>query len=106
MGRYEQPQPMLGAVPEQVNSPEPSAPLLGTPAVLQDVFRVKVLNLGRVAQHLVIRPLEKLLAAIAQLAADGLLHAGILPFALSSRLFGEQLDDAEADDGLWPRIRQ
>src|SRR5579859_2283286 len=63
---------------------------------VEHLLGVVVLNLRAVAQHLIVSGLEQLFAAIVELRADRLLHAGIRQLALASRLFGNQLDDAEA----------
>src|SRR5260370_926227 len=65
---------------------------------LQDLLGVKVFYFRLVANYFVVRSLEELLATVAQLLANGLLHAGIGEFALSRGLFGHQLHDAIAED--------
>ncbi len=54
--------------------------------------------------HLEVGSFEQLLAAIAQLVADELLHARVAEVALTGRFLGQQLDDAEADQLLGVRI--
>src|SRR5579862_7774802 len=78
--------------------------LLGVPVVLQNIFSVVVFDLGRVPQYLIVCSLEQLLAAIAELRSDRLLHPRILKFTLPSGFLGHNLHNPEAHQALAGRI--
>jgi len=61
----------------------------GSLHVLKQFLGVVVFDFGFVMDDVVIRRFEKLFTAVAKLFADELLHAGIVEFALSGRLFGD-----------------
>src|SRR5208283_873716 len=66
--------------------------------LLQNVFGEEVLYLGLIADDFVIGGLQQLLAAVAKLLTDGLLHARVLQLALSSSLFADETHYAVAED--------
>jgi hypothetical protein len=55
---------------------------------LQQIVGVVVVDLGLIVDYVVVSGLKQLLAAVAQLLADELLHAGIVELSLSGGLFG------------------
>src|ERR1017187_1426025 len=81
-----------------------TAALLGV--ALEDPFGEEVFHLGLVAQHLVVSALQQLLAAVAQLLADVLLHLRVAEIALAGRLARQQLEDGVGNrfPGGWVQI--
>src|SRR5271165_2578796 len=72
--------------------------LLKGAGFLQDVFGEEVLDLGLIADDLVISGLDQLLAAVAKLLTDGLLHAWIFQLPLARGFPGDELYDPVAED--------
>jgi len=62
---------------------------------LEDRISEVILDLGIVAQRLVVSRTQQLFAALPQLGLDGLLHRRIAHLPLSRRLSADQTDDAE-----------
>ena len=75
--------------------------LLG--AVLQDLFGIVVADRGLVVEHFEVGVLAAAARGFRAELADGLLHAGIVQFALPGGLAANQLVDGVADDPVaWP----
>src|SRR3989440_1829311 len=67
--------------------------LLRRACVLQDFLSKIILDLGVVAQCFVVCGFQELFAAVAQLLAKGLLHAGITQVTLARGFLRDQLHD-------------
>ena len=63
----------------------------------QHSLGVVVFHLSLIAQNLVISRFKQLLAAVAQLGSDRLLHSRVRQFALARGFLGNQFHNAEAD---------
>src|ERR1019366_2818742 len=72
--------------------------LLRGARLFQDVLGEKVFDLGLIANDFVIGRFEKLLATIAKLLANRLLHARILQLALPSGFLADETDHAKSEN--------
>src|SRR5215469_11140852 len=82
------------SISERASTP---AALLHRAGFLQNIFGEKIFYGRFVTDVLIVGGLEQLLATVAELFANGLLHARILQFALSRSLFAHQTYDAKTE---------